>query len=129
METMDMAAYLKTISELLSNIDHKNNPIALQNHMLQIVSHRATLITYLANAESELAKAKDRLLPHKSTGIEFDRKIKLGSLVSDYQYKKDILEGYVDTIDKEISICQTMLSFEKQHMMLDGTSYGEKNKA
>lgn len=128
METTEMAAYLKTISELLSNIDHNNNPISLQNHMLQIVSHRATLISYLAHAESELSQKKDELLPPKAMGIEFDRKIKLGSLVRDYQYKKDVLEGYIDTIDKEISICQTMLSFEKQHMMLDGATYGEKNK-
>ena len=111
------AQYLKEIAELLTEIKAEDNPEALQRLMLKMLAHRATLVTMLAQAESELDEAQARNIPAKMSGkTEIDRKVELDNAVKEYRYRRDIIDGYVQTIDKQVSACQTILSYEKQHM-------------
>jgi len=109
--------YLDEVQALLKESIPKDQAEIIKQHLLDILTHRPTLSTMLAKLEWFLDRALAEHLPIKDKGeTDLDRKFKLDSQVSDYRYWRNLVDGLLETTDRQASAMQSLLSFEKKHL-------------
>jgi len=116
--------YFKAINGILSCQVPKDDPEKIKEHLTVIIGHRSTIATILAKLEMFLDEALSYYLPQKEkSDTDLDRKLKLDSNVSQFRYWRNLVEGYLKTIDIQVSSMQSLLSYEKKHLtQLEGTT-------
>jgi len=106
--------YILEVKEILNTRILIDDATSAKEHLTIILAHRATLVTLSAKLHKFMSHASLDNLPEKQKGLsEQERKIILEKEVSDYEYWMIIVDGFVKTIDKQASACQTILSYEK----------------
>jgi len=114
--------YIGQISKILT-IGFDTEVEVMKQHLALILGHRASLVGILAELERYKAQATGEFLPHKSKDLtDKDRSVILTDKTSEHCYWCDFVDGLVDTIDKQASALQTLLSFEKKALTQLSTS-------
>jgi len=115
--------YLDLVTNLLSDKIPQDDATLIKDRLTTVIAHRATISTMLAKLEKFLDEALAHYKPVKDKGdTDLDRKINLDNLVSDFRYWRNLVEGVLDTIDSQVSVMQSLLSFEKKHLTQIGSA-------
>jgi len=115
--SQETVEYLHEVGKLL---DEKLSDTAefIKEHSSELASHRARLGVLLGKVEYLLKEKKSFYLSDSGTVLE--KEIALDNSVKDYDFYRDLLEEQIKSMDKILSLGQSILSYEKTHLQILG---------
>ena len=109
------AEYVQEVGKLIAQPIHASDPESLKEQMMLLLTHRATLVAMLSLLNKFLTIARLEFLPEKSKEkSDMDRRAMLEKETAEHEYWVQLVNGFITTIDKQVSSSQTILSYEKK---------------
>jgi DNA polymerase III delta prime subunit len=109
------------VKKILKTKIDKSNPENIKESATEAEGWYGRMTEMLADANKYLDMAEnDNIVPKSKEVTDYDRTIKLAYSVAIQRSIRDKVEGLVNGIQQRISLCQSLISYEKQFV------YGNK---